>query len=240
MKRITIALALLLSLASAVTAAENRFVQFNTEVEKAYGKYRVALFQTNKDDMEKSSKANKAFINMWIQIRDSFADNPPDVYGTDPMWSQTIDKVLQIAEKSGEQIAASEFAEAHETLEEIRDQLSELRARNSVIVFSDHINNYHEVMEGLVTMPLSPKSITSEQIVVLGQKLAVLQYLAVAIEENAPDRIKTQEKYQALEKGLFQSIADVKAALKKGEAEQIKKSVKMLKPAYAKLFVNFG
>ncbi len=241
MKKAKIALILLLlGLAVSASAAENRFVQFNTAVENAYSKYRVALFQTNKDDMEKSAQANQAFITLWVQISESFSSNPPEVYSSDPLWQQTIERIMEIAKKSGEQIQAGEFAEAHETLEEIRDQLSGLRARNSVIVFSDHINNYHKEMEGLVTMPLSPKSIDSKQAAAVDRQLAVLEYLAGAIQQNVPDNIKTQEKYQALEKGLFQSLADVKSALQKGDAEQIKKAVNMLKPAYAKLFVNFG
>lgn len=90
------------------------------------------------------------FIQQWKQIKQTYTTTPPEVFSSDPEWESTLTSIEEIAVTSAGQITEGHLAEAHETLEAIRDELTDLRKRNSVIVFSDHINNYHEVMEGLL------------------------------------------------------------------------------------------
>jgi hypothetical protein len=241
MRSIIFAICLMLCTTSLAGAAENLFLQFNSDVDKAYTVYRKALFQTNKKDAQKSGKANKNFIQQWQQIKKNYGNNPPEVFSDDPEWESTISIIEEIAIKSDSQIQEGELAEAHETLEAIRDKLAHLRKRNSIIVFSDHINNYHEVMEGVLAGGYNEPAKISEDVVddIQGQ-LAVLRYLADAIKENAPAKYREDQLYQKLEKGLFGSLEALGNAVKSGDPAAISKSVKMLKPAYAKLFVNFG
>lgn len=226
-----------ISLASAV---ENPFFQFNSDVEKSYSAYRQALFQTNKKDVEKSAKANEIFIQQWQQIKQAYGNNPPEVFSGDPKWESTLSNIEEIALKSAGQIQKGSLAEAHEILEAIRDELTDLRKRNSVIIFSDHINNYHKVMEGLLVGGYTPDKINENAVDEIQGQLAVLRYLANAIKENAPAKYREDQKYQKLEKGLFGSLEALGKAVESGDPATISKSVKMLKPAYAKLFANFG
>jgi hypothetical protein len=221
-------------------AAENTFLQFNSDVEKAYAAYRKALFQTNRKDAEKSEKANEMFIQQWKQIKQTYSAKPPEVFSSDPGWESTLTSIEEIAQKSVGQIAEGHFAEAHETLEAIRDELADLRKRNSVIVFSDHINNYHEVMEGLLEGGYTPEKINSQTMGQIYGQFAILQYLAAAIKENAPLKYKDNQQFQQLEAGLFGSLEDLDNALESKDPASISTAINMLKPAYAKLFVNFG
>jgi len=231
---------ILLGFVSWSQAAENRFQQFNTETEQAYAAYRKALFQTNMKDAEKSGKANQMFLKQWEQIQQKYSDQPPETFSTDPQWKDSLSNIENIAVKSDKQIKEGQLAEAHETLEAVRDELSNLRQRNSVIVFSDHINNYHEVMEGLLDGGFTPEKIDKAAMIEISGHLAVLNYLAGAIKENAPVKYQDVEKYQKLQNGLFASLEALTQAIQSENPEAISKSIKMLKPAYAKLFVNFG
>lgn len=234
-KAIIIFVCLTFGVATCSHASENRFQQFSLDVEEAYSAYRKALFQTNKNNAEESSKANSMFQKQWEQILESYGSQPPEIFSSDAQWNATLMNIKGIAAKSGTQIKEGELEEAHETLEAIRDELSNLRQRNSVIVFSDHINNYHEVMEGLLT-----KKFTSDEIDPVRGQLAVLQYLAGVIKENAPQKYLDNKKYQQLQQGLFASLEALRQAIEGKDPETIARSIKMLKPAYAKLFVNFG
>ena len=231
---------LVVAVSSMSFAAENVFLQFNSDVEKAYAAYRQALFQTNKKDAEKSGKANGKFIQQWQQIVQSYAANPPEVFSSDTKWESTLAAIEEIALESASQIRQGQLAEAHETLEAIRDELTDLRKRNSVIVFSDHINNYHEVMEGVLEEGYTPDKIDSQAMAQLHGQFAILQYLAAAIKKNAPIKYRENEQYQQLEAGLFGSLEDLNNALESKDPAAISKAINMLKPAYAKLFVNFG
>jgi hypothetical protein len=239
-KSLVLMICLLLGLPAWSSAGENRYQQFNSAVEQAYAAYRKALFQTNMKDAEKSAKANEMFINQWGSIIETYNEQPPEVFSSDPKWADTLSSIKQIATTSAAQINDGRLAEAHETLEAIRDELSDLRKRNSVVVFSDHINNYHEVMEGLLESGYSPDKINEAALVEIRRQLAVLNYLAEAIKENAPGKYRADQAYEKLEQGLFASLDGLHDALETNDPKAVAKAIKMLKPAYAKLFLNFG
>lgn len=241
MKRFLLfAACILFGLASWSQAGENRFQQFNTDVDTAYAAYRKALFQTNKNDAEKSGKATDSFQNQWIKIIETYSSHPPEVYSSDPKWNETLTDIEKIADKSSALIKEGQLAEAHEHLEAIRDNLSNLRKRNSVISFSDHINNYHQVMEVLLEGDFTPEKINESAMNEIRGQLSVLKYLAEAIKENSPPKYNDNVKFQQLQKGLFASLDALDKAVDAKNSEAISKTIKMLKPAYAKLFVNFG
>lgn len=239
-KYVLITLSLLFGLSSWCGATENRFQQFNADTQDAYATYRVALFETNKNNQEKSEESIKTFQKRWQKISTTYSQLPPETYQSDSSFSQALENISHIAQKSGEQIAAGQLAEAHETLEAIRDELSELRRRNSVIAFSDHINNYHAVMEHLLTGGFTPETINSDTVNTIRGQVAVLEYLAEAIKNNAPKEYSNNPKYLKLQKDLFGSLTQLDKAIEENNPQAISKSIKMLKPAYAKLFVNFG
>jgi len=240
MRTMICAICIILGAASLSGAAENSYIQFNSDVEKAYAAYRKALFQTNKKDAVKSGKANEIFIQQWKQIKQKFGNNAPEVFSSDPKWESTLSDIEDIARKSADQIKNDQLAEAHEALEAIRDALADLRKRNSVIVFSDHINNYHEVMEGLLVAGYSPDKIDEKAVREIQRQSAVLDYLAEAIKENAPADYRENQQYNQLEKGLLESLESLNNAIEGKDPSAISNSINMLKPAYAKLFVNFG
>lgn len=239
-KFIVFAACMILGFSSLSQADENRFRQFNSDVDTAYAEYRKALFQTNQKNAEKSAKTNSLFQEQWKKIIAAYGSQPPEVFSSDPKWHETLTEIDRIAEKSSALIAAGQLVEAHEHLEGIRDQLSQLRKRNSVIVFSDHINNYHEVMEGLLEGGYTPDKIDESAMNEIRGHLSVLKYLAEAIKINSPAHYKDNESYRQLQKGLFASLDALDKAVAAQNSEAIAKSIKMLKPAYAKLFVNFG
>ena len=239
-KSLVLGICLLLGVAVLSSAGENRYQQFNAEVEQAYAAYRKALFQTNMKDAEKSGKATEMFLTQWSSIIEAYNEQPPEVFSTDPKWADTLSSIEEIAVKSAGQIKDGEVAEAHETLEAIRDELSDLRKRNSVVVFSDHINNYHAVMEELLVGGYTPDTINEAALVEIRGQLAVLNYLAEAIRDNAPQKYRSDQMYEKLEAGLFASLDGLQNALESNDPKGVSKAIKMLKPAYAKLFVNFG
>lgn len=221
-------------------AGENRFQQFNTDVGSAYAAYRKALFQTNMKNVDESAQAISSLQNQWKKIRAAYDAQPPEVFSTDEKWHETLVSISEIAGKSAELINNGQLAEAHEHLEAIRDNLSDLRKRNSVIVFSDHINNYHAVMEKLLMAGYTPDKIDEPALNEIRGKCAVLKYLAETIREHSPAEYRNNAQYQQLQKALFASLENLDQAVQSGKPDAVSKSIKMLKPAYAKLFVNFG
>jgi len=245
MKRIVIFLLVMsILLPTSIFAANhdmaNNFQQFTQELTEAYASYRMALFQTNKQDQEMSLKGATAFQQQWQAILDRYTDSPPEVFAADPQWKPTLERIGQIVTKSLEEIRAGQLGEAHETLEAVREKLGELRRRNSVIMFSDHINAYHEVMEHLMDSVDSSEALDVNAMQSVREQLGVLDFLAENIRENAPQAYIDNEQFQQLLNGVFASLTMLREGLDNNDPQAIFEAIQNLKAPYAKLFANFG
>jgi hypothetical protein len=149
-------------------------------------------------------------------------------------------KIGDITALSIREILSEKLSAAHDTLEAIRDELGELRQRNQVSTFSDHVNNYHEAMESLLHLELKPYDIDDKGLLIIREELAVLDYLADKMKENAPAEYLKKEKFDQTMKGIFGSLKKLRQAVDEKNPDKIVKAIKELKPAYAKVFVRFG
>ncbi|UCD66124.1 MAG: hypothetical protein JSW69_00380 [Deltaproteobacteria bacterium] len=245
MKKIVFFVVVFVFLPSVLWANNNEgktssFQQFQQEVNQAYTSYRVALFQTNKKNQARSLESAVDFQQQWLAITDKYIEAPPEVYASDPQWEDTLLKIGDIAGMGILEMLDGKLSDAHETLEAIRDELGALRQRNQVSTFSDHVNNYHEAMESLLHLGLKPDDIDSKAMLSIREELAVLEYLAKKMQENAPaDYLENQKFHKAME-GIFESLKNLRQAVNGENPDKVAKVIKALKPAYAKVFIKFG
>ena len=216
------------------------FQKFQQEVNNAYASYRIALFQTNKKNQAKSLESAVSFQQQWLAITENYGGAPPEVFADDPQWHSTLVKIGDIAALSIREILAEKLSAAHDTLEVIRDELGALRQRNQVSTFSDHVNNYHAAMESLLHLELKPYDIDDKGLLIIREELAVLEYLAEKMKENAPAEYMKKEEFNQAMQGVFRSLQNLRQAVNEKNPDQIVKAIKRLKPAYAKVFVKFG
>ena len=86
---------------------------------------------------------------------------------------------------------------AHETLEQVRDLLAGMRQRNGVVVFSDHMNAYHEEMEHVVVD--GPKQLADAAgAQALLARVGALDYLARRLRTQAPEALLRDAEFTAL------------------------------------------
>ena len=121
----------------------------------------------------------------------------------------------------------------------MRDLLAVLRARNNIVVFSDHMNAYHAAMEKVLGEPLAaiPGSDAWQQ---LTMQVGVLEYLANRLASEAPQELRQQEEFQSSLGNLRASVAALKAAVLAADPAAVKAALGKLKMPYSKLFVRFG
>jgi len=109
-----------------------------------------------------------------------------------------------------------------------------------VSTFSDHVNNYHAAMESLLHLELKPYDIDDKGLLIIREELAVLEYLAEKMKENAPAEYMKKEEFNQALQGVFGSLQNLRQSVNEKNSDQIVKAIKRLKPAYAKVFVKFG
>jgi hypothetical protein len=208
-------------------------------MQDAYAPYRAALFKTNSASQADAQQAITQAQQSWGRLSARFGAAPPAPYDRDAAFAASLAEVSKVYARAAEQIAANQLAAAHETLEHARDIMAEVRRRNQVIVYSDHMNAYHAEMERVINE--GSKALAQPNgIPQLTASAGVLGYLAGRLTTEAPDTYTKNAEFTSLAKAVQQSVGDLQAALLAQDATAAKAAIQKLKSPYGKLFLKFG
>ncbi|MBK6714339.1 MAG: hypothetical protein IPG57_04360 [Burkholderiales bacterium] len=234
-------LAAAVACASPVWAAD----AFTDAVQATYPAYRSVLFKTNSATQEECRQALAQAQSAWQQVAGRFAAGAPTPYDRDTQTSATLREVAAVYAQAGAEIERNQLKEAHETLEKVRDLLAAMRQRNQVVVFSDHMNAYHEQMEHVLTagpglLGGSGASGTSGSFTALALEVGALQHLAGRLSSQADAGLRANPEFNTLLKAVQQSVADLRAAVLAQDAAAAKAALGKVKGPYSRLFLRFG
>ncbi|GAB2877302.1 hypothetical protein GCM10027046_01450 [Uliginosibacterium flavum] len=208
-------------------------------MQKAYAPYRVALFKTNSNSQAEAQQAITQAQQSWGQIATQFGAKPAAPYDRDTDFAKSLAEVSKVYAKAAEEIGKNQLTEAHETLEHARDVMSEMRHRNNVIVYSDHMNAYHAQME-LVLID-GPKTLAGPNgIQELTAQTGALEFLAARLKSEAPADYAKNDEFNTMLAAVQKSVADLKAALFTNDATKVKDALGKVKVPYSKMFIKFG
>lgn len=223
-------LAAAVACASPVWAAD----AFTDAVQATYPAYRSVLFKTNSATQEECRQALAQAQSAWQQVAGRFAAGAPTPYDRDTQTSATLREVAAVYAQAGAEIERNQLKEAHETLEKVRDLLAAMRQRNQVVVFSDHMNAYHEQMEHVLTAGpgLLGGSGTSGSLTALA--------LEGRLSSQADAGLRANPEFNTLLKAVQQSVADLRAAVLAQDAAAAKAALGKVKGPYSRLFLRFG
>ncbi len=229
--------ALLASVLLATSATAGPVTDAEAQLRDAYTAYRTALFQSNAGNAPATQTALDQAVEKWAAISADWTANPPPQYADDSALSGTLDTVGTMLAQARDTVGAGDLTKTHEELEAVRNQIWDLHQRNGVIGFSDRMNAYHLTMEEVLAV--DPATLTVNEIPALRDQAAVLSYLAADIAAHpAPEA--ASNGYSGLASGMQAATQALFDATRAGDVAQVKAAIAALKPAYAKLFANFG
>jgi len=230
------ALILSLILATGLTHAADPLTD---AMQKAYAPYRAALFKTNQNSQPDAQAAIDQASKAWSGIVKQFAGQAPAPYDRDAGFAASLNEVSKVYAKASTEIGKGDLTEAHETLEHARDVMAELRARNNVIVYSDHMNAYHAQMEKVLIE--GPKLLEQKDgLQELTAWTGALEFLANRLASEAPAALSSNEEFKAAFGAVHKSVADLKAALFSHDSSKVKDALSQVKVPYSKMFIKFG
>lgn len=206
---------------------------------KAYAPYRVALFKTNNGTQQEAENALQQAMKSWMNLDDKYAVKPLPPYDRDAEFKQTLQAVTDVYRNAETQIKQNELAEAHESLEQVRELIAEIRHRNQIITYSDHMNAYHEQMEKLLEL----NKAGAEQKNYLDKvtlQTGVLVYLSHQLETEAMASLKTDAEFIQLLGKQQKSVSLLQDAVMAHDLQAVNTAIAGLKVPYSKLFVKFG
>jgi len=234
MKALSIACAAALWVSSSFAADP-----FTDAVQQAYGPYRVALFNTNGKSQPDSQLAIQQAMQAWEKYVRPASVKATAPYDRDPDFNKSIAEVDKAYAKALQQVAANQLPEAHETLEHVRNVLADLRQRNQVVVFSDHMNAYHAEMEKVLATGAS--SLTNPQgLAQLTAQTGTLLYLVRRMQTQATSELIRNPDFQHAVGAVEKSVVDLQSACFSQDIEAAKTALTRIKAPYSRLFLNFG
>ena len=74
----------------------------------------------------------------------------------------------------------------------------------------------------------------------LTAQVGALEFLAGRLKSEAPADYLKNEEFNALNKAVEKSVADLKAALFSQDATKVKEAISKVKGPYSKMFIKFG
>jgi hypothetical protein len=224
--------------AFAPTAFAGPIADYETALRAAYADYRNALFATNTKNRDGSDKTMAALDAKWSALVGKYRASPPPHYSEDAKWVASLDQVSGVLARAKAEIAKGDLAEAHETLESVRERLGELRARNGLIAYSDRIDTFHHFMEQVLTKPYG--GLTGAGLTELVEDAAVLALLGNELKKSPPADAAQAPEFAPLLGAVLGAVGELQTAARAGNVEAIKAARGKIKPAFAKLFVKFG
>jgi flagellin-specific chaperone FliS len=206
---------------------------------EAYTPYRSALFRTNSKAQAESEQAMAQALSAWQALSKRYATQPPAPYDRDAAFQTTLTAVASVYQRAQKHIADSQLSEAHETLEAARDLMADLRQRNGVITFSDHMNAYHSEMEHALND--GPKLLSAPQgMLQLMATVGRLEYLATRLRSQAPAPLASDVQFTAAAQAVEQSVVRLRQATLAQDPDQVKDALGKLKGPYSQMFLKFG
>ena len=208
-------------------------------MQAAYAPYRVALFRTNSNAQAESQHAIAQAQQSWTKIIEQYSGRPPAPYDRDQAFATSLSEVSKVYAQAAREVAANQLSAAHETLEKARDIMAEMRRRNAVVIFSDHMNAYHSEMENVLIN--GPKILSQpggmQQLTAM---VGALSYLAHRLITEAPANYTTNEEFGEMVKAVNQSVSNLQDALFLQDMEAVKAALSKVKVPYSKFFLKFG
>jgi len=208
-------------------------------LQKSYAHYRAALYKTNGKSQAEARAVLDQAREGWARVASQFGVRPPSPYDQDKQLPQTFAAIDKVYAKASGEVDQGALGKAHATLEEVRDLLADLRKRNGVIVFSDHMNAYHAAMEEMVEDGVALLAKPDGKLRLMA-RIGVLDYLAKNLKSEAPTELAANAEFTELAKGVAKSVADLEAVVLADKEEAVKEAINALKKPYSKMFLKFG
>lgn len=230
-----ISLAVVLSLGALAHAAD----PVTDLMQAANAPYRMALYKTNGKSQEEAQQAVVQAQQAWNKLNSQVGAKPAAPYDRDPVFGASVAEVSKVYDQALKEASAGQLGTAHNTLERVRDVMADMRQRNNVVVFSDHMNAYHSQME--VIMIHGNETLAQPKgMLLLTAQTGALSYLAKQLEVQAAAELKQNAEFAGLLKAVNQSVSNLEAALLNQDLGAVKDAMGKLKGPYSKLFAKFG
>lgn len=228
----------ILAFAATGTAHAAKLETFLADMAPAYEKVRNAMFYLQRGAAAPAAAEINAARDLWRRQVLPYADTPPGAFADDPDFASTLEKIGADFRAA---VEAGTLDATMAALEDIPAKWAELRARNHVIVFADHVGEANRAMDRLWVYRHREIDFSDQTIVDdLRARLAVTAYAYERCLNAAPDEIAEDPAFQRMVSGTLASLQKMWPAIASGERETIVSILREVRSFDKLLWLHYG
>jgi hypothetical protein len=241
LKRLTAALALIFLTVLAPSGRANDVPGFVVMQADAYAHYREAVFYTRTGNTAVAGLALDEFIVKWAALVEAYADNPPADYAGGADWKNTLQGVLTRAETGLDVLDSDDPETAKDAIGPIRGILGDLRRRNNIVTYSDHVNALGAAMDVLARYRKEVKDLgDAEAVAMVREQAAIVEALFEKCRDQAARKVATDPEFKRLVDGAAESMGKLLESLETGDILLYRIGIGELRSYERIMFLRFG
>jgi hypothetical protein len=214
---------------------------FNDAFADAWAHYRQAVFYGRSGNVGVAALELDDFVAKWSVLAARFGDNPPDAFAEDLSWKSTLDSIGAIARQGLGQLDGGDVEGANKTLAPVRGIVGDLRRRNSVRVYSDHVDELSAAMDILAVYRREVKELGEPDARArVTKQAAIVAYLFDKCDARAPTAVRVDPEFRRLIDGARESMSKLWLSLGTGDIRLYRVGIGELRSYERILFLRFG
>ncbi len=207
----------------------------------AYARYREAAFYARTGNVAVAGLALDEFIVKWTALLEKYANHPPADYAGDAAWKDTLQDVLGRAETGLEALDAGDPEAATDAINPIRNILGDMRRRNNVVTYSDHVNALSAAMDVLARYRREVRDLGDASVVAMvREQAAVVEALFEKCRDQAAREVATDPEFKRLVDGAAESMAKLQESLETKDLLLYRIGIGELRSYERIMFLRFG
>ncbi|HXP96945.1 MAG TPA: hypothetical protein VN809_09555 [Telmatospirillum sp.] len=205
----------------------------------ASAQFRDALYQSapQHPDGLAATAALQAFRAAWSQLVDQWEDCRGAVREET---SQRLQDIAEIASKAAREAAHGRLDQAHQTIQQVRPMLADMRHAGSREFYADHLDAFDDKLAEMADDDLDESEISPDQFVQLCEQIGVLGYLDERLEKHAPKQWAADPAFLDTLENLARQIRGLKVAILRGQRAPIRAALSDLRRNFDRLYLLYG
>lgn len=179
--------------------AADAAAEFHRQTSDAYRHFREAVFYLKRKNSMAGTFELESFRDKWRAIAAAYASKPPAPYASDGKWADTLSAIAAMADKALNTAMDGDTDAAGQALQPVKGMLGELRRRNGVVLFRDHVEAANAAFARLYHFRRNPPDFAdADQVKRLRAELAAAIAAYKICREKAPPEAAGDAQFRRL------------------------------------------
>lgn len=226
---------------SASAIANQELAGFNAMVAAALRHYQAASFYLRTRNPEVAAFELKLLQDGWQAVVARYAGSPPGAFAADPQWRDTLVQVSSGINQAFAAANAGDVESSQARLRGVYQELTALRKRNFVQIFSDNVDELNAAVARLGIHAHGALDLRrADQVNAIKAAAAVVAYLAEKCRNAGSPEYQQNEEFRRLIAGILESLEELVGALDRKDEQAVRTSIGTIRSYDRMLSLRFG